>query len=135
MGRGSNDTVGRFRDKLDRELKSGMITILLLEVVRRRGPIHGYGILRTVRDASGGDLSFKEGTAYPLLNKLETAGLISAYWGAGDGGPPRKYYQLTGVGAEVIDHALGDWNALNQTVEATLARLGDGRKKTERKKE
>lgn len=134
MGRGPNDTVGRFRDKLDRELKSGMITILLLEVIRRRGPLHGYGILRTVRDASGGDLSFKEGTAYPLLNKLETSGLISAFWGAGDGGPPRKYYQLTDVGAEVIDHALGDWDALNQTVGATLDRLGDERNKPRRKK-
>lgn len=133
MGRGSDGAVERFREKLDRELKSGTIRVLLLEVIRRRGPLHGYGILRTIRDASGGDLSFKEGTAYPLLNRLETAGLISAFWGAGDGGPPRKYYQLTDTGAEVIRHALADWKSLNTTVEATLGRLGKPKTKQQRK--
>lgn len=48
-------------------------------------------------------LSF--GSLYPALNRLEKKGLISWRWGdkqEGSGGARRKYYKVTGLGAEAL---------------------------------
>lgn len=108
--------VDRFREKLERELKSGLVSLLLLLAVARGGPDYGYSILKRLAAHSGGELAFREGTAYPLLHKLEEMGLISSFWGEGSGGPPRKYYQATSAGHEALEQVLGDWQALTESV-------------------
>ena len=119
--------VERFREKLDREMKSGLVGLVLLLAVERTGPDYGYRILRNVSEWSGGRLSFKEGTAYPLLQSLERAGLLTSFWGDGAGGPPRKYYQATALGREALKAALDDWAALSSGVEAVLKNIPDAR--------
>jgi PadR family transcriptional regulator PadR len=113
----------RFREKLDRELKSGVISLVLLLVVERTGPDYGYRILRTVQERSGGRLAFKEGTAYPLLQNLERMGFVSSYWGESESGPPRKYYQATELGRRALAQALDDWGALSASVDDVVRGL------------
>lgn len=115
--------MARFREKLDRELKAGLISILLLLAIERTGPDYGYRLLKTLHAASGGRFSFKEGTAYPLLQNLERAGLVTSYWGEGDAGPPRKYYQATALGKAALRQALEDWKALATDVDTVVASL------------
>lgn len=129
--------VHSFREKLDRELKSGLVSLLLLLVIDRVGPEYGYRILRRIEEASGGQLAFKEGTAYPLLHNLEEMGFISSFWGEGEKGPPRKYYQVTTPGQRAIEQGLEDWRALTESVEQVVEALetdaapsGDGRSTT-----
>ena len=122
--------VDRFRDKLDRELKSGVVTMLLLLAVDRGGPDYGYRILKNIQEWSDGRLQFKEGTAYPLLQNLEKAGLLTSFWGDGDGGPPRKYYQTTPTGRQALAAALEDWQGLVSSVESTLNSAPKGGKRT-----
>jgi PadR family transcriptional regulator, regulatory protein PadR len=113
----------RFREKLDRELKSGLVSLVLLLVVERSGPVYGYRILQTIQNNTDGRLAFKEGTAYPLLNNLERMGLVSSFWGSGSGGPPRKYYQVTTLGARALEHALDDWSELFGSVRRLIQAL------------
>jgi DNA-binding PadR family transcriptional regulator len=122
VGVASGD-VERFREKLDRELKAGLISILLLLAIDRKGPEYGYRLLKTLHAASGGRFAFKEGTAYPLLQNLERAGLVTTFWGEGDSGPPRKYYQTTALGKGVLEGALHDWRALVADVDALVGAL------------
>jgi DNA-binding PadR family transcriptional regulator len=68
-----------------------------------RGLRHGFDIL----DAT----ELPSGTVYPILRRLEHAGLVLSRWEpvreARDAGrPPRRYYELTGAGAEVVREAL-----------------------------
>lgn len=45
------------------------------------------------------------GSLYPALNRLEKKGLISWHWGdeqAESGGARRKYYKITGLGANTL---------------------------------
>lgn len=77
-------------------------TALVLHAVAR-GLRHGFDIL----DATG----LQSGTAYPILRRLEDAGLLRSRWEAvararADGRPPRRYYELTGAGAEALREAL-----------------------------
>ena len=112
--------IERFREKLDRELRSGVVSLLLLLAIDRSGPDYGYRILKNIGEWSEGRLAFKEGTAYPLLQNLEKAGLVTSYWGDGAGGPPRKYYQTTAFGREALKAGLEDWLAMAESVETTL---------------
>lgn len=120
--------VERFREKLDRELKAGLVTLLLLLAIERSGPDYGYRILRNIQDWSGGRVAFKEGTAYPLLASLEKAGLVTSYWGDGDAGPPRKYYQTTALGRDALKAALADWESLTDGVHEILDKAKGGKR-------
>jgi PadR family transcriptional regulator PadR len=121
--------VDRFREKLDRELKAGVVTMLLLLAIDRAGPDYGYRILRNIDEWSSGALSFREGTAYPLLQNLEKSGLVTSFWGDGAAGPPRKYYQTTALGREALKVALDDWESLTGSVDNILAKAPKGGKK------
>lgn len=113
----------KFREKIDRELRSGLVSLLLLVVIDRVGPEYGYRILRLIEEHSGGELAFKEGTAYPLLANLDKRGLVTSYWGEGESGPPRKYYRITDLGRAALKRSLADWRALNASVEALIDEL------------
>jgi DNA-binding PadR family transcriptional regulator len=68
-----------------------------------RGMRHGFDIL----DATG----LQSGTVYPILRRLEDAGLLRSRWEAverarAEGRPPRRYYELTGAGAMALQEAL-----------------------------
>src|SRR5437868_4531039 len=74
--------------------------IVLLAV--SRGFKHGFDIM----DASG----LKSGTVYPILRRLEDAGMLRARWEAVTDArdarrPPRRYYQITGAGLEALNDA------------------------------
>jgi len=75
----------------------------LVLVALSRGQRHGFDLL----DATG----LPSGTVYPILRRLEAAGLVKSRWEAvgiarDEGRPPRRYYQLTGAGADALQEAL-----------------------------
>lgn len=75
----------------------------LVLVALARGVRHGFDLL----DETG----LESGTVYPILRRLERAGLVRSRWEAvqrarGEGRPPRRYYELSGAGAEVLEEAL-----------------------------
>ena len=45
-----------------------------------RGEAHGFEVLRRLEELGCGALSLKEGTLYPVLYRLEAAGLVRAAW-------------------------------------------------------
>ena len=75
----------------------GVLELAVLRVLAD-GPSYGYAIAGRLRDAGLGEP--KGGTLYPLLSRLESSGDVSTEWGAGDGGPGRKYFSLTPGGRE-----------------------------------
>lgn len=85
--------------------------IVLLAI--SRGVRHGFDIM----DASG----LPSGTVYPILRRLEDAGLLRSKWetigtARDDGRPPRRYYQVTGAGLRVLDEALERFPGLIGTI-------------------
>ena len=51
----------------------GTLPTLILEAIERH-PDHGYSVAQRIKERSSGVLDFKEGTLYPALHKLESAG-------------------------------------------------------------
>ncbi|MEK9502832.1 PadR family transcriptional regulator [Gaopeijia maritima] len=68
----------------------------------REGAKHGYQIALDVEADSRGMFSFQHGTLYPILHRLEKAGLVAGRWSTGQG-RRRKEYQLTGRGRDALD--------------------------------
>ena len=87
--------------------------IVLLAV--SRGVRYGFDIM----DASG----LPSGTVYPILRRLEDAGILRSKWEAesrsrDEQRPPRRYYQVTGAGARALNEALQRFPGLAGTLGA-----------------
>src|SRR6478735_1741312 len=74
------------------EWMRGALAVCVLHVIAD-GPTYGYAIASALSDAGLGTV--KGGTLYPLLGRLEEAGLVSVEWRAGESGPGRKFYAIT----------------------------------------
>jgi DNA-binding PadR family transcriptional regulator len=98
----------------------GQLDLLLLAVLRRGGPQHGYAVIAGLRDASVGEFDLPEGTVYPALHKLERDGLVQSEWSVEDG-RKRRVYALTGTGRTALAARKKEWVMFRSGVEAVLA--------------
>jgi DNA-binding PadR family transcriptional regulator len=98
----------------------GHLDLLLLAVLSRRGPQHGYAVIADLRDASAGEFDLPEGTVYPALHKLERDGLVHSEWSIEEG-RKRRVYALTGAGRTALAARKEKWAVFRGGVEAVLA--------------
>ncbi len=87
-----------------KDLRTGIYALVILNLISREGPIHGYGLMIRVKEVSDGVLSPSESTVYETLKYLEKKGLIKSFWGKpAEGGLPRKYYVITELGSKLLN--------------------------------
>lgn len=83
-------------DQRRSQLLRGVLDLCLLSLIAER-PRYGFEFAEALAD-NGLDL-VSEGSIYPLLARMERAGLISSYRAPSpSGGAPRKYYRPTEAG-------------------------------------
>jgi DNA-binding PadR family transcriptional regulator len=63
-------------------------------------PRHGYGVIEDVLRISGGQVRLHAGTLYAVLDRLRTGGLIEVDREEIVQSRLRRYYRLTGLGAQ-----------------------------------
>ena len=63
-----------------------------------REPSHGYQIIRSVEELTGGEVRLSPGTMYGTLSKMEKDGLIAL----DREGEKRKIYRITSLGKEIL---------------------------------
>ena len=78
----------------------------------RRQPSKGYQLALDLEERSGGRFSFKHGTLYPILHKLEKEGLIEGAWSDEGQRGKRKSYQLTRAGRRYLAEVSESWTEL-----------------------
>src|ERR1700704_5266340 len=74
------------------------------------GPAHGYGIIQEIRSRSGQAFDLPEGTVYPVLHRLELAGLLASRWTTAESGRRRRGYALTKSGTRALDSQRKVWD-------------------------
>ncbi|MFC6882870.1 MULTISPECIES: PadR family transcriptional regulator [Actinomadura] len=99
----------------------GVLDLLVLASLTE-GESYGYEIAKTLAAAGLGQI--KGGTLYPVLNRLEEAGLVAAEFRVADRGPGRRYYHLTDDGRATLAEQGGLWLAFDGSVRAVLAKGG-----------
>jgi PadR family transcriptional regulator PadR len=106
--------------KFEKELASGTVSLVLLAVLAQAGePLYGYLIAKRLED-SRGVLAGKQSTLYPVLRNLDAAGLLESRVEPSVSGPPRRYYQITDVGREVLDAWSATWRDTRDSVDSVL---------------
>ncbi len=102
------------------QMYKGVLDLALLSLLAG-GAQYGLRILDSLREEAGVDLA--EGTLYPLLHRLEKAGLIKAEWRhEADASHPRKYYSLTPVGQADLATQAEVWLDMTDRLNAFLKR-------------
>ena len=85
---------------------------------------YGYEIITQLNQAGAAVLGYaKEGTVYPILYRLEEAGLLQCRLApAAANGGSKKYYFLTQKGKETLEELISFWgeyeNCINGFIEA-----------------
>jgi DNA-binding PadR family transcriptional regulator len=87
---------------LTRPLTSTALYILLALAER---DLHGYAVMQTVREVSGGRVPLRTGTFYRYLSQLIDAGLVAEAAGRRPSADPRRGvdYHLTARGRQVLE--------------------------------
>ena len=102
-------------DKLVLELRRG---ILVLATLSKLGEAkYGYSLMQEL--ATNG-LDIEQGTLYPLLRRLEDQGLLESQWNV-EGSRPRRYYQLSPDGVEVLRSLSQEWTGLVAVMDDLLS--------------
>ncbi len=91
------------------------------------GPIHGYGILQSVRERSGGAVKLGTGSLYRHLSKLIAAGLVVEVTGGASADPRRgSDYRLTPRGRQTLAAERDRVAALLASLDAAARRMRRG---------
>jgi PadR family transcriptional regulator PadR len=104
--------------KLD--LLQGTLDLLILKTLAL-GPQHGWGISQRIQQISENVLRVNQGSLYPALQRLDTAGWIESEWGASENNRQAKYYRLTKTGLRQLREETAQWERMAGAVARILA--------------
>ena len=82
---------------LEQELRKGTLVLACLSQLKDKH--YGYSLVETLNNKG---LNIDQNTLYPLLRRLDTQGLLDSTWEVTEP-RPRKYYQLSKLGLEVLE--------------------------------
>jgi PadR family transcriptional regulator PadR len=94
------------------QMRKGILEFCILLIISR-GRTYASEILAELKKA---DLLVVEGTLYPLLSRLRSAGYLEHSWEESKSGPPRKYYTLTEKGIENLRDLKETWHNLVSSI-------------------
>jgi len=102
------------------EAFQGSLPLLVLKILARRGPLHGYGITVRIEEISEDVLRVEEGSLYPALHRMEEAGWIKAKWLTTENKRRARVYEITGEGRRRLQAEEERWNTVNAAVARVL---------------
>jgi PadR family transcriptional regulator, regulatory protein PadR len=85
-----------------RDLFAGALEIMILESLRRR-PMHGYALVKHIKQVSDNLLQVEEGSLYPALQRMLREGLLESEMGVSAKGRPTRIYRLTDAGVRHLE--------------------------------
>jgi PadR family transcriptional regulator PadR len=98
----------------------GSLPLLVLKLLARRGPLHGYGIATQIESMSDEMLRVEEGSLYPALHRLEEASGIKARWTTTETGRRARVYEITAGGRKLLESEEEHWKAVTAAVGKVL---------------
>src|SRR5438874_6238233 len=98
------------------QMRKGILEYCILSIIAK-GEIYASDIIAELKKAQ---LLVVEGTLYPLLTRLKNNGLLTYSWVESTTGPPRKYYNLSAEGQEVLRQLDKTWHELAFAVKTAI---------------
>ena len=93
---------------MDIQMKKGLLDVCVLALLKR-GDSYGYQIVAELSPI----IDISESTLYPILKRLEVAGLLVTYTRE-HGGRLRRYYRITRLGLKRVEEFSQEWRELKK---------------------
>jgi PadR family transcriptional regulator, regulatory protein PadR len=100
----------------------GSLPLMVLKILGRRGPLHGYGITAQIESMSKDVLRVEEGSLYPALHRMEEEGWIKARWVTTENKRRARLYEITAAGRKQLDEEEVRWKLVTAAVGQVLQR-------------
>jgi transcriptional regulator len=101
------------------ELLPGTLYLLILRTLSR-GPLHGYAIVKRIKEASREGLQVEDGSLYPALNRMLVKGWLAAEWGVSENNRKARFYRLTPEGRKQLDQEAGEFDRLVRAIQLVM---------------
>jgi PadR family transcriptional regulator, regulatory protein PadR len=98
----------------------GTLDLLILKILNRAGPLHGYAIAQRIHLITDDSLRIEEGSLYPALQRMTNGKWLRAQWGTTDTGRKARFYTITAAGRRQLDQEQRRWLLLTKAVEKAL---------------
>lgn len=98
----------------------GAIPLLVLKILARKGPLHGYGLTIHIKQISREVLNVEEGSLYPALHRMEESGLIKANWATTDKNRRARVYEITRAGMKELEQEESRWRNISNAIGRVL---------------
>ena len=100
----------------------GSLPLMVLTILGRRGPLHGYGITAQIESMSKDVLRVEEGSLYPALHRMEEEGWIKARWVTTENKRRARLYEITPAGRKQLEDEEVRWKQVTAAVGQVLQR-------------
>ena len=104
---------------MEGEMLKGHLDMIVLAALAT-GPAHGYAVIEEIKRRSGEAFDLPEGTIYPVLHRLEQAGLLASRWVTAESGRRRRVYALTKRGNRALADQRAVWKQFSVAVGGLL---------------
>ena len=101
------------------ETLQGSLPLLVLTILDRRGPLHGYAITSIIQTLSDA-LRVEEGSLYPSLHRMEEAGWIKARTITTEHNRRARAYEITAAGRRQLGIEEARWRSVTGAVNHVL---------------
>jgi len=98
------------------EIPPGTLEMLILKTLKRFGPMHGYGIAKSIQQTSEEVLRVEEGSLYPALQRILIKGWVTAEWVSAGSKRRSRVYQLTEEGRKQLVAEVSEYRRVSQAI-------------------
>ena len=99
------------------QLLKGVLDLAVLAILQQK-PSYGYAILERLEEAGLREVG--DASVYGTLRRLEDAGHLRSRTVPSDAGPPRRYFELTVTGRDVMQRGVREWTEVDQALSRLL---------------
>ena len=103
-------------NKNQRDLFPGALEMMILQTLRRGGPLHGYALAQHLKRTSEDLLQIEEGSLYPALQRMLKAGWVAAEWGVSTRNRRVRIYKLTAAGRKQLTSEVSSFERMMEGI-------------------
>lgn len=103
-----------------RDLFPGALELMILHSLRLK-PMHGYALVKHIRQVSDDLLQIEEGSLYPALQRMLKEGFLESEAGVSAKGRPTRIYRLTKAGRRRLEQEVSSFEKMFAGVTRVLA--------------
>lgn len=100
-------------------LLQGTLDLLILRTLKL-GARHGQGIAKSIQQQSDDVFLVDHGSLYLALQRLESAGWVTAEWGLSENNRRARFYTLTAKGRKQLSEKAAKWKRVAQAMTRIL---------------